>query len=85
MKALAGPLRAMLGAASTVTILFGVGYMVDCRMNGGDVDKCWLTGGTLAGLGTAGQAGYRAGYWTPNPAIKQSQRTRVAPTDTPKS
>lgn len=83
MKALIGPLRTVLAAASTVTILFGVGYLIDCRLGGGDVDKCWLTGGTLAGIGTAGQAGYRAGFWTPNPSIRQQERNRAAKTDTP--
>ena len=83
MRRLAGPLRSVLGAASSVTLLFGIGYLLDCRFGGGDVDKCWLTGGTLAGIGTAGQAGYRAGFWTPNPGIRQDERNRVAPTDTP--
>lgn len=83
-SALGKTLSTMFGAASTVTILFGIGYIVDCRFNGNpDVAQCWLTGGTLAGLGTAGQAGYRAGYWTPNPSISQDERNRVAPTDTP--
>ena len=83
MRRIAGPLRSVLGAASTVTLAFGVGYLIDCRMGGGDVDKCWLTGGSLAGLGTAGSAAYKAGFWTPNPGIQQSERDRVAPTDTP--
>jgi len=79
----AGPLRSALGLASSVTLLFGVGYLLDCRGHGGDVDKCWLTGGTLAGLGTAGSAGWRAGFWTPNPKISQEERNRVAQTDSP--
>jgi hypothetical protein len=84
MKHIAGPLRSVIGAASTVTLAFGVGYLIDCRLGGGDVDKCWLTGGSLAGLGTAGSAAYKAGFWTPNPEIQQEQRNRTARTDTPK-
>jgi hypothetical protein len=75
--------RTVVGAASTITLLFGFGYLIDCRFNGGDVDKCWITGGALAGLGTTGKAAYRAGYWTPNPGISQAQRNRTAQIDTP--
>lgn len=75
--------RSIVGAASTITLAFGIGYLIDCRLTGGDVDKCWLTGGSLAGLGTAGQAAYKAGFWTPNPGIRQDERDRVAPMDSP--
>jgi hypothetical protein len=71
--------KTVVGAASTITRLFGIGYLIDCRFNGGDVDKCWLTGGSLAGIATA----YKAGYWTPNPGISQAQRNRTAQIDTP--
>lgn len=83
MKSRVEQIRTVTGVASTVVLLFGIGYLIDCRLNGGAIDHCWLTGGSLAGLGTAGQAGYRAGFWTPNPGIRQEERNRTAPTDTP--
>lgn len=76
--------QAFLGNASLIAIIFGVGYLIDCRLGGGDVDKCWLTGASLAGIGTVGRTAYHAGYWTPNPGIAQAERNRVAPMDTPK-
>jgi hypothetical protein len=68
---------AMLGlmTASTLSIAAGVGYIADCRLNGGAVDACWLTGLPIMGLGggaaAGGAAGWRAGYNTYNPSLRK--------------
>lgn len=69
-----------LGGASTLAIVFGIGYLIDCRRDpAADRAECWVAGGGLAGVGGA----YKAGYWTPNPDISPRQRSRAAQTDKP--
>ncbi len=70
-----------VGGASLLAIAFGVAFLVDCRIQGGDVDRCYLTGGAIAGLGTVGRAGYETGFWTPNPALNQARRRSVRKED----
>lgn len=72
-----------IGGASWLAIAFGVIFLVDCRVHGGKVDSCYLTGGALAGLGTAGRAGYETGFWTPNPALNQARRRTRREEDDP--
>jgi len=72
-----------LGGASYLMLVFGSGYLLDCRLTGGERDNCWFTAAGYMGIGGAGRIAYQAGFWTPNPAISQETRSRVAPIDKP--
>ena len=67
-----------LGGASWLAIAFGIGFLIDCRMDPTATrSECWLTGGGLIGIG----GGYQAGYWTPNPALNTARRRRTEPVE----
>lgn len=74
-----------MGALSWVAFAFGVAYTIDCRSlatNWDQAEGCYLTGGSMAGVGGLGRAAqgmFTAGYNTYNPSL----RTRTAPTDSP--
>jgi hypothetical protein len=55
---------------SLLAVIAGSIYIADCRASGGEVDKCWLTGLPIAGLGGAAGGGFRMGYETLNPALR---------------
>lgn len=57
--------------ASTLSVIAGFGYIVDCRANGGAVDACWLTGLPIAGLGGAGAGAFKVGFETLNPRLRR--------------
>lgn len=77
--------REAVGGLSALTLVFGGGYLLDCRINkGGSLSECWFTAAGYMGIGGAGRVAYQAGFWTPNPAISQETRNRFAPTDKPK-
>jgi len=60
-----------------VGIALGVGYIIDCRRSGGDVDGCWVTGrgmidraiDLIVGATAGATVGGVVGYWTKNPAL----------------
>jgi hypothetical protein len=65
---------AWLGAAAAgVAIAGGVGFIVDCRRAGGDVERCWMTGQTMisraSDMALGGAVGGVVGFWTKNPAL----------------
>lgn len=60
-------------AASSLAVFAGFGYIIDCRLNGGKPDACWLTGLPIMGLGGVGAGGFRAGYGTYNPALRRPE------------
>lgn len=74
-----------LGALSWVAFAFGVAYTLDCRSwakNWDQAEGCYLTGGSMAGVGGLGRAAqgmFTAGYNTYNPTL----RNRTAPVDNP--
>ncbi len=69
-----------MGATSTLAIVLGFGYLVDCRLDPTSKrPECWVAGGGLMGVGGA----YKAGYWTPNPALTAARRSRAAQTEQP--
>lgn len=76
-------MRGALGVGAWISIGFGTAYLVDCRVHGGELERCWLTAAGYLGIGGVGRAAYSAGFWTPNPGIQQGERDRVARTDTP--
>lgn len=64
------------GGASTLAIVLGIGYLVDCRRDpAANRAECWVAGGGLMGVGGA----YKLGYITPNPDITPRQRRQTAP------
>jgi len=60
-------------AAAGVAIAGGVGFIVDCRRAGGDVERCWMTGQTMisraSDMALGGAVGGVVGFWTKNPAL----------------
>jgi hypothetical protein len=65
---------AWLGAAAAgVAIAGGIGFIVDCRRAGGDVERCWMTGQTMisraSDMALGGAVGGVVGFWTKNPAL----------------
>jgi hypothetical protein len=70
--------------ACGVLLVFGAGYIWDCRGSGGEVDKCWNTGEKTVTraldilLGATG--GFAVGYWTMNPSLrKEDQEAPLEP------
>lgn len=63
---------------STLSIVAGAGYIIDCRLSGGAVDTCWLTGLPVMGLGAGAGAGAAAGFNTYNPALRRPGRDEDA-------
>lgn len=69
-----------LGATSLLAMLWGAGYLWDCRNDPtANRAECWTASGGLMGIGAA----FQAGYWTPNPNITPRQRRQTAPADKP--
>jgi len=60
-----------LVCASTISVLAGFGYIVDCRRSGGSVQDCWLTGLPIAGIGATGGGAFKLGYETLNPRLRR--------------
>ena len=68
-------LLATIGSASVLSMLAGMLYIVDCRRTGGDVERCWLTGLPIAGLGATGGGAFQLGYETLNPKLRRGKPT----------
>jgi hypothetical protein len=67
-----------LGGASTLAIVLGIGYLIDCRTDPkANRAECWVAGGGLMGIGGS----YKLGYATPNPDITPRQRRQAAQTE----
>ena len=63
----------IVGTASSLTVLVGAIYLVDCRLTarGMDaVDRCYLSALPMMGLGVGVGGGFMAGYQTYNPALR---------------
>ena len=63
----------IVGTASSLTVLVGVIYLVDCRVSarGMDaIDRCYLSALPMMGLGVGVGGGFMAGYQTYNPALR---------------
>lgn len=67
----AAQILAPLMTAATLSVVAGGIYIADCRMSGGELDKCWLTGLPIAGIGGAVGGGFRIGYETYNPSLRR--------------
>lgn len=62
-------LLSTIGSATVASMLAGGAYILDCRAAGGEVERCWLTGLPIAGLGATGGGAFQLGYETLNPAL----------------
>lgn len=59
--------------ASSVALLVGSLYLLDCRFsNRGpeSLDRCWMTALPIMGIGAAGRGGFTLGYGTYNPSLR---------------
>jgi hypothetical protein len=77
--------KALLNTGTSLCLVFGTAYLVDCRWNTRGPwdaqDRCWLTAGSMMGIGGMGKAGYMLGYNTYNPSLRDPSRTEQ--TDAP--
>jgi len=64
----------MILTGSAASFFAGAAYIVDCRVAGGPVQDCWLTGLPIAGLGAGAGAGFRLGYETLNPHLRREDQ-----------
>ena len=63
----------IVSTASSLAVVMGAVYLVDCRISakGTDaIDRCYLSALPMMGLGAGVGGGYLAGYNTYNPALK---------------
>jgi hypothetical protein len=63
----------IVSTASTLTVVIGAIYLVDCRVSarGLDaIDRCYLSALPMMGLGAGVGGGFMAGYNTFNPALR---------------
>jgi len=60
-------------SAAFLSIVSGTAYILDCRFAGEGVDKCWMTGLPIMGLGGAVGGGFTIGYETLNPRLKRPE------------
>lgn len=65
-----------LNTASTLAMIVGAIYLIDCRTHAtssDSVDRCYLSALPLMGIGVAGRGGFTAGYNTYNPALRPEE------------
>jgi hypothetical protein len=75
-------LLSTIGSATVASVLAGGAYILDCRAAGGEVERCWLTGLPIAGLGATGGGAFQLGYETLNPKLRsRDDDARRLPTD----
>lgn len=63
----------IVGTASSLTVLVGAIYLVDCRVSAKGIDaidRCYLSALPMMGLGVGVGGGFMAGYQTYNPALR---------------
>lgn len=63
----------IVNTASSLAVVIGAIYLVDCRLSARDIDaidRCYFTSLPLMGIGVAGRGGFNVGYSTYNPALR---------------
>lgn len=76
LTALAPSSASLFHSASTLAVLIGGIYLVDCRITakGPDaIDRCYFTALPLMGVGVAGRGGFQVGFQTYNPALRRPE------------
>ena len=66
----------IVGTASSLAVLVGTVYLIDCRISarGLDaIDRCYLSALPMMGLGAGTAGGFMAGYNTLNPALRRPE------------
>ena len=74
----------VLNTASSLAILLGAIYLVDCRITSRtpeSVDRCYFTALPLMGVGAAGRGGFSVGYNTLNPHLRRPEETAAPERD----
>lgn len=74
----------IVGTASSLTVLVGAIYLVDCRVSAKGIDaidRCYLSALPMMGLGVGVGGGFMAGYQTYNPALRQDEHQPGAERD----
>jgi hypothetical protein len=68
-----GAAAGVFKAASSMALIVGSLYLLDCRISsrGADsMDRCWMTALPIMGIGAAGRGGFSLGFGTFNPALR---------------
>lgn len=76
LAAVSGGGAKIVGTASSLTVLIGAIYLVDCRVSakGMDaIDRCYLSALPMMGLGAGVGGGWLAGFNTYNPALREDE------------
>jgi len=64
----------VMNTASTVAVIMGGIYLIDCRIAAkteAAIDKCYFTAFPIMGIGVANKAGFSIGYNTLNPSLRK--------------
>lgn len=64
----------ILTTASSVAVIIGTIYLIDCRTSASGteaIDRCYFTALPMMGVGIAGRGGFAIGYNTLNPALRK--------------
>lgn len=69
----------LVSTASSLAVLVGAVYLVDCRLSarsGGldAIDRCYLSALPMMGLGAGTAGGFMAGFNTFNPALRREDQ-----------
>jgi hypothetical protein len=74
---------AIFKTASSVALVVGSLYLLDCRISNRSaesLDRCWMTALPIMGIGAAGRGGFTLGYGTYNPALRpEDSSTGMSP------
>ena len=79
-------LTGLMGSASLLAVVCGVVYIADCRTHArglDQIDRCYLTGLPIMGLGGAAGGAFHAGYNTLNPALRKRRQDEQPGPDHP--
>jgi hypothetical protein len=64
---------AVFKTASSMALVIGTIYLLDCRLSNRGPDsmnQCWMTALPIMGVGAAGRGGFSLGWNTYNPALR---------------
>lgn len=76
LAALAGAGAKAATTVSTLSVIAGLAYLGDCRINSkseGSIDRCWMTALPIMGIGVGVRGGFAIGYNTLNPSLRRPE------------